>query len=170
MSGRLAGKSALVLGVAPGNIGAAIASRYAEEGARVTIAGRRADALADIAAAIGAASQTCDITVEGDPQRLIADTAARQGGIDIGVNATGWGLIKPFLDMTRDDLVRHSDDHVRRPCRLYGNQGGDGPCDPLHRARVRPSRWGRCTRARSASRDCPPRSMRCAHRPPTARF
>lgn len=103
-NGRLAGKSALVLGVAPGNVGAAIAGRYIEEGARVTISGRRADALAEVAAAIGAEWQACDITAESDPARLVADTAARQGGLDIGVNATGWGLLKPFLDMTREDL------------------------------------------------------------------
>ncbi|WP_176590281.1 SDR family oxidoreductase [Sphingobium sp. EM0848] len=103
-NGRLTGKSALVLGVAPGNVGEAIARRYIEQGARVTISGRRADAVADVAAQIGADWQACDITVEGAPERLVTETAARQGGLDIGINATGWGLIKPFLDMTRADL------------------------------------------------------------------
>ena len=65
-NGRLAGKSALVLGVAPGNVGAAIARRYVEEGARVTVAGRRTDALAEVAGAIGADWQACDITVQAD--------------------------------------------------------------------------------------------------------
>lgn len=102
--GRLAGKSALVLGVAPGNVGEAIARRYVEEGARVTVAGRRADALAEVAGRIGADWQLCDITVEGDPERLVVETAARQSGLDVGVNATGWGLLKPFLAMTREDL------------------------------------------------------------------
>ena len=111
--GRLSGKSALVLGAAPGNVGAEIARRYVEEGARVTVAGRRTDALIEVAATIGAAWQTCDITVEGDTERLVGDTAARQGGLDIGVNATGWGLLKPFLAMTREDLDAQAEEEAR---------------------------------------------------------
>lgn len=106
MNGRLEGKSALILGVAPGNVGEAIAMRYAGQGARVTIAGRRADMLPDIATAIGADWMACDITAEQDVEQLVERTSARQGSIDIGVNATGWGLLKPFLDHSRDDLDR----------------------------------------------------------------
>ena len=49
MGKRLEGKRALVLGVAPGNIGAAIARRYGEHGARVTIAGLGFDSRAGLA-------------------------------------------------------------------------------------------------------------------------
>lgn len=104
MGKRLEGKRALVLGVAPGNVGEAIARRYGEHGARVTIAGRRAEALEQVASEIGAEWQACDITVQADVDRLVGDAAARMGGLDIGVNATGWGLLKPFLDHDRADL------------------------------------------------------------------
>ncbi|MGH6696125.1 SDR family oxidoreductase [Sphingopyxis sp.] len=93
-----------MLGVAPGNVGAAIAARYVEQGARVTIAGRRAEALQQVAAAIGTEWQVCDIGVEESVDRLVAATADRLGGLDIGVNATGWGLLKPFLEHDRNDL------------------------------------------------------------------
>ncbi|MGH6782456.1 MAG: SDR family NAD(P)-dependent oxidoreductase [Sphingomonadaceae bacterium] len=104
MGERLKGRKALVLGVAPGNVGEAIARRYVEQGASVVIAGRRADALEQVAGAIGADWQACDITVEVDIDRLVAESAARLGGLDIGVNATGWGLLKPFLEHDRADL------------------------------------------------------------------
>lgn len=104
MTERLKDKAALILGVAPGNVGEAIARRYIAQGARVMIAGRRADALATIATEIGADWLACDITVQQDVDQLVTETAQRLGKIDIGVNATGWGLLKPFLDHSRDDL------------------------------------------------------------------
>ena len=68
------------------------------------VAGRRADAVAEVADRISADWMACDIAVEGDPARLVEQAAARLGGLDIGVNATGWGLLKPFLETSRDDL------------------------------------------------------------------
>ena len=108
MDKRLEGKKALVLGVAPGNVGAAIAQRYVDHGAQVMIAGRRADALEDVARTVGAQWRQCDITVQDDIDRLVSDSAQALGGIDIGVNATGWGLLKPFLDHDRSDLEQMS--------------------------------------------------------------
>jgi NAD(P)-dependent dehydrogenase (short-subunit alcohol dehydrogenase family) len=104
MSKRLGGKRALVLGAAPHNVGAAIAKRYIEEGAKVVVAGRRPDATAQVAKEIGAHPLTCDITNSDQVAAVVADAAAQLGGLDIGVNATGWGLLKPFLDNTRADL------------------------------------------------------------------
>jgi len=106
--GRLEGKVAIVLGVAPGNMGETIARRFAAEGARVMVAGRRADAAAAVAQAqalgAGVAAQGCDITDAGDIERLLAATLERFGRIDVGVNATGWGLLKPFAETTREEL------------------------------------------------------------------
>ena len=40
----------------------------------------------------------------------LADTAkAKLGGVQIGVNATGWGFLKPFLENTEDELKAVSD-------------------------------------------------------------
>ena len=102
--GRIEGKVAIVLGVAPGNMGQAIARRFAAEGAQVMVAGRRPEAAAEVAAELGAASIGCDITDAADIGRLIAATLERFGRIDVGVNATGWGLLKPFAETTREEL------------------------------------------------------------------
>ena len=48
--GRIQGKTAIVLGVAPGNMGVAIARRFVQEGAQVMIAGRRPEPLQQLAA------------------------------------------------------------------------------------------------------------------------
>jgi len=104
MTQRLQGKRALILGVAPNNVGAAIAKRYVDEGAAVVVAGRRADVLEQVAKDIGAHPLTCDITNSDQVAALVVDAVAHLGGLEIGVNATGWGLLKPFLDNTREDL------------------------------------------------------------------
>ncbi|WP_207883177.1 SDR family oxidoreductase [Pseudomonas sp. 30_B] len=104
MSNRLKDKAALVLGVAPGNIGEAIARRYVKQGARVLVAGRRPDALAAVADTLGVPWLACDITSQADIEALVARGVERLGGLDIGVNATGWGLLKPFLEHSQEDL------------------------------------------------------------------
>ncbi|MBT8765046.1 SDR family NAD(P)-dependent oxidoreductase [Metapseudomonas boanensis] len=104
MSNRLKGKSALVLGVAPGNIGEAIARRYVEHGARVLISGRRSEAVSSVAAALGVDWLSCDITSQAEVDGLVAESVKRLGGLDVGVNATGWGLLKPILEHSRSDL------------------------------------------------------------------
>ncbi|MDB5396064.1 MAG: oxidoreductase [Rhodospirillales bacterium] len=103
-TGRVEGKVAVVLGVAAGNMGCAIAKRLVEEGAKVMVAGRRQEPLEQAALDIGAASCVCDITVAADIARLIRATLDRFGRIDVGINATGWGLLKPFFETTREDL------------------------------------------------------------------
>jgi NAD(P)-dependent dehydrogenase (short-subunit alcohol dehydrogenase family) len=105
--GRLDGKRAVILGAAgAGNLGQVTARRFSAEGARVMVAGRHDDALAALAADIGGAWAQCDITDEGDLARLAAAAVRAMGGVDLAVNATGWGLLKPFLDTTRDELDR----------------------------------------------------------------
>jgi 2-hydroxycyclohexanecarboxyl-CoA dehydrogenase len=103
-SGRINGKTAVILGVAAGNMGHAIARRLAEEGARVMVAGRRKEALEIAAEEIGAESCLCDITNEADIADLVTASLETLGRIDIGINATGWGLLKPFALTTREDL------------------------------------------------------------------
>ena len=104
MDHRLAGRKALVLGVAPQNVGAAIARAYVEQGAQVVVAGRREDAVRQVADDIGAGWQVCDITDEASLGRAVAESAKAMGGLDIGVNSTGWGLLKPFLETDRAEL------------------------------------------------------------------
>ncbi|MFN3552128.1 MAG: SDR family oxidoreductase [Novosphingobium meiothermophilum] len=104
----LVGKVAIVLGAANrNNMAQVIARRLAADGAKVVVAGRAPEALEELAAEIGGhAVSHCDITSEDDLARLANAAKDRFGGLDIAVNATGWGLLKPFLDTTREEIER----------------------------------------------------------------
>jgi len=108
--GRLDGKRALVLGAAArNNMSQCIARRFADEGAQVVVAGRHLDELQRFASEIGGHALYCDITRREDNQALVRETVARLGGIDIAVNGTGWGLLKPFELTTEEELRRMTD-------------------------------------------------------------
>lgn len=105
--GRLQGKRAIVLGAAgAGNLGQVTARRFAAEGAQVLVAGRHEAPLKALAAEIGGAWALCDITDEADLAAMVAACCDAFGGLDIAVNATGWGLLTPFLETTREELER----------------------------------------------------------------
>lgn len=105
--GQLAGKVAIVIGAAGrDNMGQVIARRFAAEGARVVVAGRDAEALAELAQELDGIAVACDITNEADLAALADVATAQLGGIDIALNATGWGLLKPFLDTTKADIEK----------------------------------------------------------------
>jgi NAD(P)-dependent dehydrogenase (short-subunit alcohol dehydrogenase family) len=101
MSGRLAGKVAIVIGAGqtPGDTignGRATAIVFAREGARVLAVDLRLDAAADTVAAIeaeggDALAVEADATSEADCQRLMADTVERHGHIDVLHNNVGIG-------------------------------------------------------------------------------
>jgi NAD(P)-dependent dehydrogenase (short-subunit alcohol dehydrogenase family) len=134
--GRLEGKTALVLGASsPGNMGQHIARRLIAEGAKVMVSGRKADVLADFAAEAGCLFHPCDLTNEASVNALVAAAHDQLGGIDIAVNATGWGLLKPFLDNTREELdemtalqfigpFQYYQALVRKMARSQGGRGG----------------------------------------------
>lgn len=104
---RLAGKRAVILGAAsPGNMAQVTARLFADEGAAVLVAGRHAEPLAALASEIGGEWALCDIADRAAVHAL-ADTAHdRMSGVDIAINATGWGLLKPLLEVTEDELDR----------------------------------------------------------------
>lgn len=105
--GRLEGKAALILGASSeGNMGQVMARRFLDEGARVLVSGRKQDVLEAFADDTGCEWATCDITDEGSVNALADTAASKLGGIDIAVNATGWGLLVPFLDTSREELER----------------------------------------------------------------
>ena len=87
---RLAGELALVTGSTSG-IGAAIATRFAAEGAHVVVTGRDAGRADAIAAAITEPGGTAhvilaDLNVEAECARLVTDAAAVLGGLTVLVN------------------------------------------------------------------------------------
>jgi NAD(P)-dependent dehydrogenase (short-subunit alcohol dehydrogenase family) len=105
--GRLNGKTAVVLGAAGrGNMGQVIARRFRDEGAQVVVSGRHLEELERFASEIGGHAVACDITRTDDLEHLARAAAAAMGSVTIAVNATGWGLLKPFLETTPEELAR----------------------------------------------------------------
>lgn len=94
----LAGKVVLITGAARG-IGRAIATRFAEEGARVAIADVDAEGAAATAGAIGrgAIGVGMDVTDGAQIRAAVAATVERLGPIDVLVNNAGWDKVEPFV-------------------------------------------------------------------------
>ena len=93
MTGWLDGRVAVVTGAGTG-IGAAVARRFAAEGARVVLTGRRPEPLRDAAAGLGEQALVfpADAADDLDMARLVEAATGRFGGIDILVaNAGGHG-------------------------------------------------------------------------------
>ena len=74
-------------------IGAAIAERYADDGATVVIVGRRREPLEEVAARIGATAVVADASDGASARAAVAEVVERFGGIDVLVaNAGGHGF------------------------------------------------------------------------------
>lgn len=104
---QLENKRALVIGAAGDrNMGQVIADRLIAEGATVMVAGRKRAFLDRFVAEHPGRAHAgqADITLAADNEALADAAVAAMGGIDIAINATGWGLLKPYLDMTADDI------------------------------------------------------------------
>jgi NAD(P)-dependent dehydrogenase (short-subunit alcohol dehydrogenase family) len=112
----LDGKVALVTGGSSG-LGEAIVHRFAEEGVSVAVCGRDAEktqAVAKEAAARaranGHASEHSvvlgDVSVVSECDRLVAETVARHGHLDILVNSAGIWIEKPTTEMSEEEYDR----------------------------------------------------------------
>ncbi len=105
---RLSGKVALVTGAGSG-FGAAIARRFAEEGARVLVNDLDAKSGERVAASLGAPATFVqgDVTASADWARLMEAAATRFGGLDIVVNNAGWThRNKPCLEVSEQEFER----------------------------------------------------------------
>jgi NAD(P)-dependent dehydrogenase (short-subunit alcohol dehydrogenase family) len=101
MSRRFAGRSALISGGGTG-IGAAVARRLTEEGARVALMGRRQAQLDAVAGPLDAEVIVGDAADPLQAQAAVARAAGRFGGLDVVVaNAGGHGFAT--LAETSDD-------------------------------------------------------------------
>lgn len=103
--GALEGKVAIVLGAAgPDNMGQVIARAFAREGATLVVGGRERERMDDFAGEIGGSTYECDITQKQQVDGIVEHALAEYGKVDIGVNATGWGLLRPFEQTSEADL------------------------------------------------------------------
>ena len=99
----LRGRRALVFGSTAG-LGRATAETLAAEGALVAISGRREELAAEIAASLtGAVAVVGDLTVVGEPARMVDEAASRLGGLDICVVNTSGGTPGGMTEVTADD-------------------------------------------------------------------
>ena len=83
-----------------------MARRFVAEGAKVLVAGRNEDILKDISGEIGGHYALCDITNREQVFALAKSAVEKMGNVDIAINSTGWGLLKPFLENTEEDLEK----------------------------------------------------------------
>lgn len=101
----LAGHHALVTGGGTG-IGAAVARRLAADGAKVSLVGRRAEPLAQVAAETGAAIATADVTDPAQVAAALDRVRAANGPVSILINNAGAGHSAPFGKLTFDEWRR----------------------------------------------------------------
>ncbi|ALG10582.1 SDR family NAD(P)-dependent oxidoreductase [Kibdelosporangium phytohabitans] len=79
-------------------IGAAVARRYAAEGARVVVLGRRPEPLEEVAAGTGAHVITCDASVREQVENAIAEIIDRFGRLDVAVANAGGAVLASVTD------------------------------------------------------------------------
>jgi NAD(P)-dependent dehydrogenase (short-subunit alcohol dehydrogenase family) len=113
----LDGRHVLVTGGSSG-LGRFFASLLAARGARVTVAARRADALAktveDIGAANGQAhSVVMDVTAAAGIERALDAAEARFGPVEILVNNAGVTATRPALDQDEADWDKVIDTNLK---------------------------------------------------------
>ncbi|MBO76133.1 MAG: short-chain dehydrogenase [Gemmatimonadetes bacterium] len=94
---------ALVTGGSEG-IGRAIAEALMHQGCKVTITGRREEVLKDTAEELGLDWIAGDVGNETDAIRTVSSVIELHGRLDILVNNAGYGMFKPLVDTTLDEL------------------------------------------------------------------
>ncbi|MFG2018310.1 SDR family NAD(P)-dependent oxidoreductase [Actinomadura geliboluensis] len=93
----LAGRRVLITGAARG-IGAALAARLHERGARVALAGLEPDLLASVAADCGSAPWwTCDVTDRGRVEEVVNSAVQELGGLEVVVANAGVAAQMPII-------------------------------------------------------------------------
>jgi NAD(P)-dependent dehydrogenase (short-subunit alcohol dehydrogenase family) len=114
MTGKLSGKVALVTGGSAG-IGLGIAKRFAEEGARVFITGRRPSELDKAVTAIGgrATAVQGDISNLADLDRIYATIKDKAGRIDVLAVNAGYYEFGSFGEITVEHFDKVFNTNVR---------------------------------------------------------
>jgi len=106
VSGTLARKVALVTGAGAG-IGAGIARRFADEGARVVVAEFDPEAGTAMAGQIGGLFVPTDVAVCDQVENAVAAAVSEYGGIDVLVNNAWGGGSIDRVENKSDELLAH---------------------------------------------------------------
>ena len=107
MAQSLQGKTVLVTGASSG-IGRAAARAFASEGMRVALSARSRDKLEALAAELGDAAIVipADLTEPADVDRVVAESIAKLGGIDVLFANAGIYIAGPVAEGSPDDWDR----------------------------------------------------------------
>ena len=126
---RLDGKVALITGGSKG-LGRAMALAFAEAGADVVVASRKAEACEDVAAEVRALGRRalavgCHVGVWIECESLVARTVAEFGRLDVLVNNAGIAPVPPSLEGVTEDLFDKTIAvNLKGPLRLSGVAAG----------------------------------------------
>jgi len=106
----------LITGASSG-IGAGLAREFSRRGRRVALAARRVEQLESLAAELRAAggqasAHRCDVTVEGDIARVVAELAAQGVTPGIVIANAGFGVVGRAQGLTIEDFQRQFDTNV----------------------------------------------------------
>jgi NAD(P)-dependent dehydrogenase (short-subunit alcohol dehydrogenase family) len=114
----LQGKGVFVTGASSG-LGEHFATIAARAGAKLAIAARRTERLADVARALEGAGALSvhaielDVTDENSVRSALAEAAARLGSLDVVVNNAGIATAGAAIDQTVEDFDRAMDTNLR---------------------------------------------------------
>ena len=117
VTSRFRDKVVLITGASSG-IGEELAVQLARAGARLALAARRGDRLAQVReriSAVGGAEPlivVCDVTLDGDPPRAVAETLAHWNRLDIVIANAGFGVVGPFAKLSLEDYRRQFETNV----------------------------------------------------------
>ncbi len=101
----LAAKRVVVVGASAG-IGRAFAVKAGKEGARLVLAARRADALAEVVAEAGCGTPVvADVRLPDDCANVARVAKHTLGGVDVLLMSCGFAPLKTFSDTTAEDWL-----------------------------------------------------------------
>jgi len=101
-------RNALIVGAGPG-ISASFARALSREGARVALAARNTEKLAELAAEIGGEAIACDATVEDDVNALFSEIDTLFGHLDIVLYNPSARVRKPLLETSAAEVRKAFD-------------------------------------------------------------
>ena len=105
---KLSGKKILVVG-ATGGIGSSLVKLLHQSGASLFISGRNNEKLLALSQQIGLSSScmaAVDITSSTEVEQLAVQVNAEMGTLDILINASGIGIIKPLEQLSLEDFMQ----------------------------------------------------------------